>query len=75
MACYYIIMFLVVFIDGWVVQTLMPEESMWSRDLLNRFTTCLIWVPYFLISKRVENTFTHMLNPVADNLNEENNIN
>lgn len=43
-------------IEEMATHEIMGEQG---RNIVKSFVTCLIWIPYFIISKRVKNTYTN----------------
>lgn len=73
MVGFYVFAFLVVVADSISILAIGPqlipdsvarEQAGWSggavgQDIARAFWACVIWIPYFLISKRVKNTFVN----------------
>ena len=64
--CYIVLsLLLLVFIlvDAWITTLVLPDKPMFDvqtvRNLTRSFMSCLIWIPYMLVSKRVKATFLH----------------
>ena len=51
----YILNFVFIIIDRFVIKSI--SESQWTFVIIHSVVSSLIWIPYFLISKRVKGTF------------------
>lgn len=51
----YLINLVLIIVDGFVFRTL--NETQWIFGIINGIATSLIWIPYFLVSRRVKATF------------------
>ena len=71
MVAYFGITFLVLFIDSLLADMFVEESMFVAEDIFKSLIAACIWIPYFIVSKRVKNTFVHQLNPRATFLEEE----
>ncbi|WP_407946773.1 DUF2569 family protein [Paenibacillus tarimensis] len=44
-------------LEGWLIGLFSGEVSYTDKSILQTMVGCAIWIPYFLKSKRVRNTF------------------
>ena len=52
---------IMIIVDANLIKVVMPDEVVYSADtvkeIMKTLVSCLIWIPYILVSKRVKVTF------------------
>lgn len=71
MVVYYSVFFLFLLFDAVLVNIISPEEQILNEEFYKSIIKCVIWVPYFMYSERVKDTFTVQLNPIQKSTIED----
>lgn len=51
-----------------------PEKQEFKLEIIKKVIQCLIWIPYFIYSRRVEETFTKTRKPLLEEAKQEEEI-